>query len=74
MGIFSQTITLLAPSGDAVEALEAVVDTGANLTVVPVPLLERLGVEAERVNSNQIGEWRHRRGLARHRQSTVEWG
>ena len=49
MGIFSQTITLLAPSGDAVEALEAVVDMGANFTVVPAPLLERLGVEPERV-------------------------
>ena len=49
MGTFAQTITLIAASGDRIETAEAVVDTGATFTVIPAPLLERLGVIPERV-------------------------
>ena len=49
MGTFTHTITLMAPSGDTAETLEAIVDTGATFTVIPAPMLERLGVMPERV-------------------------
>ncbi|HEU4759054.1 MAG TPA: hypothetical protein VFT91_03635 [Dehalococcoidia bacterium] len=42
MGTFFHAITLLGPDG-AQETLEAMVDTGAMFTVVPVPILQRLG-------------------------------
>ena len=41
MGTFSDTITLIGPSGEGPETL---VDTGAAFTVIPAPILERLGV------------------------------
>ena len=44
MGTFTHPITLIGPSG-ARETLEALVDTGAMFTVVPTPVLERLGVQ-----------------------------
>lgn len=43
MGTFFHSITLIGPSGTD-ETLEAMVDTGAMFTVVPTPVLERLGV------------------------------
>jgi predicted aspartyl protease len=43
MGTFFHSIRLIAPSG-AVESLEALVGTGAMFTVIPAPILERLGV------------------------------
>ncbi len=49
MGTFTHNITLIATSGDARESFEALVDTGATFTSVPASLLERLGVQAERV-------------------------
>ncbi len=49
MGTFTHNITLLVTSGDAREAVEALVDTGATFTSVPASLLERLGVQAEGV-------------------------
>ena len=44
MGTFDVTIDIGDPSGTRFESLEALVDTGATYTVVPAPLLERLGV------------------------------
>lgn len=44
MGTFFRPITLIGPSGQS-ETLEAMVDTGAMFTVVPVPVLQRLGVQ-----------------------------
>lgn len=41
---FNVTIDIGDPSGQRFEALEALVDTGATYTVVPAPVLERLGV------------------------------
>ena len=48
MGTFAYTITLVSASGDTLETVEALVDTGATFTSVPTPVLERLGVEPER--------------------------
>ncbi len=43
MGIFSRPITLISPLGVR-ETVEAMVDTGALFTVIPTPIMERLGV------------------------------
>ena len=43
MGTFTHTVTLIGLEG-GVETLEALVDTGAMFTVIPTPMLERLGV------------------------------
>ena len=48
MGTFTQPITLHASSGDHTEELDALVDTGATFTIVPAPILERLGVAPHR--------------------------
>lgn len=44
MGTFTHPITLHSASGNGSETLEALVDTGAMFTVIPRPVLERLGV------------------------------
>jgi predicted aspartyl protease len=44
MGIFFQPLTLTGPTG-VVETLDAMVDTGAMFTVIPAPILNRLGVQ-----------------------------
>jgi len=44
LGTFSATIEIGDPQGQRYEAVEALVDTGASLTVVPASLLRRLGV------------------------------
>lgn len=44
MGTFRVTVELGDPSGRAFEPIEALVDTGATYTVIPAPVLERLGV------------------------------
>jgi predicted aspartyl protease len=61
VGTFFYTIRLIAASG-ASETLEALVDTGAMFTVVPAPVLERLGVTPfdtipVRFANGQIEEW-----------------
>ncbi|MBI4498988.1 MAG: aspartyl protease family protein [Chloroflexi bacterium] len=43
MGQFTRPITLIGPSGER-ETLDGLVDTGALFTVIPTPVLERLGV------------------------------
>ncbi len=63
MGTFTHNITLLSTSGDARETVEALVDTGAMFTVIPAPLLERLGIEAfdtlpVRFANGQVERWR----------------
>ena len=62
MGTFTHTITLVSASGDERETVEALVDTGAMFTVVPKPLLERLGVRSfdtlpVRFANGQIERW-----------------
>jgi predicted aspartyl protease len=44
MGTFDVAIDIGHPSGQRFEPLQALVDTGATYTVVPAPILERLGV------------------------------
>ena len=43
MGTFFHPLTLIGPAG-AQEAMDALVDTGSLFTVVPRPLLDRLGI------------------------------
>src|SRR5438445_10158938 len=43
MGKFFHLITILGPDGE--ETVDALVDTGADFTTLPVPLLQRLGVK-----------------------------
>ncbi len=45
MGTFDVAIDIGDPSGQRFEPLQALVDTGATYTVVPAPILERLGVQ-----------------------------
>ena len=45
MGTFHQAIGLAPEPGGPSEALTALVDTGATYTLVPAPILRRLGVE-----------------------------
>ena len=44
MGAFRYTMGVGAPDGSQYEEVEALVDTGASYTVLPSPLLHRLGV------------------------------
>ena len=44
MGTFRVDIEIGDPAGQRYEKVEALVDTGATYTMVPAPLLERLGV------------------------------
>ena len=44
MGTFTHPITLRAASGEDVETVDALVDTGSTFTVMPAPVLERLGI------------------------------
>jgi predicted aspartyl protease len=45
MGTFFHPITLIGPTG-ASDTVEGMVDRGAMFTVVPAPILERLGVRS----------------------------
>lgn len=44
MGTFSAEIEIGDPGGSRFEAVTALVDTGASVTTIPGPVLERLGV------------------------------
>ena len=46
MGTFRHRIDVGDPQGARFETVEALVDTGASYSVVPAPLLQRLGVTA----------------------------
>ncbi len=48
MGTFTHTITMFDPSGQRSETVEATVDTGSTFTLMPSPLLERLGATPRR--------------------------
>ena len=48
MGTFTVTIEIGDPQGQRFEEVEALVDTGATLTIVPASLLRRLGVTPRR--------------------------
>jgi clan AA aspartic protease len=47
MGTFRVTIQIGDPQGQRYESVEALVDTGASDTVVPRPILQRLGVPVQ---------------------------
>ena len=48
MGTFTHAITMFDPSGQRSETVEATVDTGSTFTLMPTPLLERLGAVPRR--------------------------
>lgn len=48
MGTFSILIEIGSPDGARYEPVNALVDTGANYTVIPATLLRQLGVRAHR--------------------------
>ena len=59
MGTFQVTIDVGDPSGQRFEAIEALVDTGATYTVVPAPLLVRLGVVRHARDVFVLADGRH---------------
>ena len=46
MGTFFQTIEIAATPEGPFESVEALVDTGATYTYIPVPIMERLGISS----------------------------
>ena len=48
MGTFSVKIEIGGLDGEGLEELEALVDTGATTTVIPAPVLRRLGISPSR--------------------------
>ena len=44
MGTFNYTFSFGPKDGSALEEVEGLVDTGSTYTVVPAPLLQRLGI------------------------------
>jgi predicted aspartyl protease len=48
MGTFTYPITLHAASGDRIEVLDAMVDTGSTFNAFPAPVLEAPGVKSHR--------------------------
>ncbi len=58
MGTFAVKIEVGDPRGERWETVEALVDTGATFTMVPRPLLERLGVAPEENIPMQLADGR----------------
>ncbi len=58
MGPFTHPITLHPASGNATEALDALVNTGSTFTSIPSPILERLGVEPHRSVTLRLADGR----------------
>ena len=56
MGPFNVTIEVGDPSGQRLETIEALVDTGATYTVLPRALLDRLGVQPHRRSTFELGD------------------
>ena len=57
VGTFNTTIEIGNPAAGTSATLEALVDTGATLTVVAGSLLRRLGVEPIRQQAFELGRW-----------------
>lgn len=65
MGLFRHPVTLYSPSGERVETVDAVVDTGSNYSWMPTSLLEGLGMRPDRERTFILADGsRVRRGLA----------
>ena len=56
MGIFSVPVEVGDPAGRRFERIEALVDTGATFTIVPAPILYRLGVEPQKSGSFELAD------------------
>ena len=56
MGIFSVPVEVGDPEGSRFERIEALVDTGATFTIVPAPILYRLGVEPRESGSFELAD------------------
>lgn len=58
VGTFRVTFEVGDPSGTRYEPIEALVDTGASYTMIPSPILERLGVRRERTETFELADGR----------------
>jgi predicted aspartyl protease len=56
MGTFDVTIAVGDQAGQHLESIEVLVDTGATYTVLPRGLLSRLGVQAHRTSTFELGD------------------
>ena len=54
MGLFNVPIGVGDPQGERFQIVEALVDTGATFSIVPAPILDGLGVEAQRSGSFEL--------------------
>ncbi len=58
MGVFYQTLDLGPKDGSRFVEITALVDTGSSYTLVPAPVLERLGVPPEWSNEFELADGR----------------
>ena len=58
MSTFRHSIAIGSPDGSRFEEIEALVDTGATLTVVPASLLRQIGVEPLRMQAFVLADGR----------------
>lgn len=58
MGTFRVTFEVGDPTGTQYEPIEALVDTGASYTMVPAPILERLGVRRDWTETFELADGR----------------
>jgi predicted aspartyl protease len=56
MGLFNVPIGVGDPQGERFQIVEALVDTGATFSIVPAPILDGLGVEAQRSGSFELAD------------------
>ena len=56
MGTFRVPVQVGDPQGSRFEAVEALVDTGATYTVLPAPLLDRLGIRPDEKRQFELAD------------------
>lgn len=56
MGLFNVPIGVGDPQGERFQIVKALVDTGATFSIVPAPILDGLGVEAQRSGSFELAD------------------
>ena len=56
MGLFNVPIGVGDPQGERFQIVETLVDTGATFSIVPAPILDSLGVEAQHSGSFELAD------------------
>ena len=56
MGIFNVPVEVGDPEGSRFDRVEALVEMGATFTIVPAPILHRLGVEPQKSGSFELAD------------------